>query len=147
MSESNHTFLLHQAIWDAEGKYFNPAGDEIKLAGVIKISHTVAQWHCDELLKIPAKGVDFFHSAEMMPIKNGSCCTSWEGFNKQFGLITGRYVIVSDVMISSFKSGTGLFNGVEYARFIDKFTYELKGYLFEKECLKYSWVLQLNRKL
>jgi len=146
MIHTDHTFLFEEAVWQVQGKYFDAENNEFEMDGMAKISHKQMHWLNEGYMRVHTKEPhDFFNFYEITPFGKETDFTNWESYNPSMGLLKGKYMIIDDTIISSFKSEYSSYSGVEYLKKTDSATYQNRGFSFRGEKKLASWSLTLKK--
>jgi len=138
-----HTFLFLEGIWQATGVFYHPDTEPVGAVGEIKVIHTKDFWINESSLSLsdPNKS-RFTHNYQIHPFRKDY--TFWKSYNSALGNLRGKFVIVGDTMIATYKGEEGNFNGVEYMQKIDNATYLHRGFAFKGEEKLSAWALELK---
>ena len=145
----DHTFLFQEWTWNGRGEYIDDTGKSLPFEGTARTFHEDDLWfHEGRMTLTPAGGqpVSFENRCEILPFEKGKTETSWTTLNPDLGILTGRFVIVKEALLSFCRSENGLFTGYETLVRIDSETYDNWGTLFRGTDRISSWTLRLRRR-
>lgn len=138
-----HTYLFAEGTWSAVGNYFDEQNKAIPVEGESVITHYDNRWVNDSFMSLA--GGTFsrtYNKYEIVPFKNE--VTEWRSFNPALGVLYGRFMVVSDTIISNFLSEDGTFTGVECLIKLDDLTYLGRGFAFRGNEKLSSWAVTLK---
>ncbi|MGD8352996.1 MAG: hypothetical protein PVJ01_02430 [Pseudomonadota bacterium] len=142
-----HTFLLKEGHWEAEGVYRGPADSGRPAGGYTTVTHGEDVWRIEGELVVGEEGqLVIRNSYEIEPWRQGGYASSWHSVNPAFGLLLGMFAVVDDTILTRFISEDGEYSGVESIRMVDAGTYESRGALFKRNLLASSWFVTLTKQ-
>ncbi|HET6469667.1 MAG TPA: hypothetical protein VFG43_14930 [Geminicoccaceae bacterium] len=142
-----HGFLLTPGQWRVDGIFLDAGGVAVAARGTVLIRHGPDSWHNltrIELSTSPARA--FENRYEIAPLVAAAASTPWRAFNAQFGAILGRFVLVEEMILSSFTSEDGRYQGGETFRRVDDGHYDNAGWLALGAEVLSRWRLDLHRE-
>lgn len=89
--------------------------------------------------------IKFFNKYTIEPIGSGRDFTFWTSTNPALGILAGRFMIVSDTILSSYESEDGQYSGIESLIILDSETYRNRGFAFHNQNKLSSWEVELSR--
>ena len=141
----NHTFLFQEAIWKATGKYSDPNNNIIQVEGETKITHLGDKWLLKGSMKLILDNpIEFQNNYEIVPFKDCKDFTNWKSYNPALGNLSGKFMVVSDSLISSWISEDKNYSGVETLIKIGDKLYHSRGFAFKGDEKLSSWSVELR---
>lgn len=141
-----HTYLFQEGLWIAKGYYIDEKSGQLPVEGkshiVCKESKIVIKSHMTTKYD---DSKHFDNNYEVRQPNDGDDFAEWVSLNSAIGKMRGKFVVVAEAILSTFRSENGTYSGSEYLKKIDGTTYENRGFLFEGEKRLSSWVLQLSK--
>lgn len=142
----NHTFLFKEAIWKAKGTYSDPNNNIIQVEGETKITHLKDKWSLEGYMKLLIDNpIEFQNNYEIVPFKDGKDFTNWKSYNPALGNLFGKFMIVSECLISSWMSEDKNYSGIETLIKVDYKLYHSRGFAFKGDEKLSSWSVELQR--
>ncbi len=142
----NHTYLLTEGIWIANGTYSDPNCGVCQVEGKTIISHQKNVWINDGIMKLLLeKPLKFSNRYEVKPFEKEKDLTTWTSYNPAIGVLNGHFMIVHDSILSKYISEDKKYSGYEFLKKIDGTTYENRGYAFQKDKKLSSWAVTLKK--
>lgn len=147
MIETKHTFILESARWLASGEFTGQSGEASAVAGEAVISHERKLWRNTGHMRVAGEApVEYTNVYEIVPFPHGSAWTCWTSHNPALGRLIGRFVLMSDTIMSIFESEDGTYHGSEAMLQIDPDAYQCRGALLRGGVLVSHWSVALTRK-
>lgn len=150
-SNTKHTFLFQDAVWKANGRYWDEDGSVVDIKGKFVISLQSEVWQIECLMDLTSKPenkyrtLEYKNTYEIKPFEKDKDFTYWVSLHSSLGKMDGQFVIVDDTILSPFKTRSGTMRGTEVFRKINDFQYENIGTLLERNRKVSSWSLTLTR--
>lgn len=146
MSTQQHTFLFEPALWEAEGTFSNAAGLTVPLAGETRVTHTDKGWHNEGRLRVQTTPpLVIVNRYDIVPFVPGRDTTSWVSRNPSLGKLSGRFVLVGEMILSLFESERGEHKGMEVLVKQSDESYLGRGTLLARGGKVSSWSITLTR--
>jgi hypothetical protein len=141
-----HTFLLREGIWVATGSCTDGTGRSVPVEGQSEVTHGAAVWVVDGVMRLlgPAP-VEIRNRYEVAPIPPGGDSTTWTSSNPAIGTLRGRFVVVADVIFSTYETDGGEWSGVECLIQLRDTRYLARGFLLRGGAAVSSWAVELRR--
>ena len=141
----NHTFLFQEGTWKAAGNYSGPNNKIIQVEGESKITHLKDKWLLEGYMKLLIDNpIEFQNIYEIVPFEDGKDYTKWRSYNPALGNLFGKFLIISDCLISSWMSEDKNYSGVETLIKIDDNLYHSRGFAYKGEEKLSLWSVYLN---
>jgi hypothetical protein len=116
------------------------------MAGHTVILHSEGIWSLTGKIRLTGEEtVEIVNDYRIIPFPPGELQTTWTSHNPALGILKGRFVVISDTILSSFESDDRQFRGTEWLRRLDADNYENRGVLFAGEKLLSAWAADLRR--
>lgn len=142
-----HSFLAEPGIWNAEGYYTDEFGRTVQARGTAHIIHGDTLWINEGSITVCfPEPVEIFNHYEIKPFKPHESRTTWVSRNPALGRLMGDFIIVSDSILSLFRSATGDYRGFEYLLRLSHERYVNRGVLLRGEVMMSSWSMELVRR-
>jgi len=142
-----HTFFFQEREWTGTGEYVDGTGAKIPFGGTARTVHTEDLWFHEGRMTLSPPGgppMTFENRCEIVPFREGKGETAWTSRNPSLGLLTGRFVIANEAILSFCSSENGIFTGYEVFVQLDGVTYGNWGTLFRGNERLSSWSLRLR---
>lgn len=134
----DHTYLLTEGRWQLSGSTVDVAGNPNVAIGMIVVSRsgdlTIVEQQVNELQS----------RYTVLPLERGAGATSFSGVNGVMGELKGSYAFFEDVILLTYASTDGQYNGCEMLRISGPGTYDVRGALFSDEGHVSSWSYALQ---
>jgi len=141
-----HTFLVREGVWRAEGGYFDGMGKRTEVEGEAEIRHYPGQWISASVMRTRApRPVESRSAYEIVPFARGNIATPWISQSPNLGSLSGRFLLLGDAILSSWESATGKFRGSETMLMRGERHYSARGALFDGGKLMSAWAVELKR--
>lgn len=142
---SEHTFLLKEGVWRAEGEYIDALGKRTEVEGEAELRHYPERWMFASVMRTRApKPVESHSAYEIVPLARGNLATPWTSQSPTLGALNGRFLLLGDAILSTWESATGRFRGSETLLQRDAAHYSARGALFDGGKLLSAWVVELR---
>lgn len=143
----NHTFLLEEAVWDAEGLYSDlTRGVEFRCVAQSTVTHQPHVWTISGKMSLFSEPpVSFQNTYAVQPYKP-EAPTLWTSFNPDLGKIQGQFIIEKNIILSTYATSDGQLEGQEKMEQIDPDTYSCVGMLGNPGRPLFSWTVTLHRR-
>lgn len=142
---TEHTFLLREGSWRAEGEYRDAGGNAAPVSGETFIRHEPGRWISEGVLRVRGeRGAEHHNRYEIEPFSPGARSTHWSSHNPTIGALRGRFVIAGDAILSFYASPTGRYRGFECVQRRDERSYSARGALLEEDKLISTWAVELS---
>jgi len=139
-----HTFLLRPGLWRAEGEVLDAIGNLVGVEGSAELRHYPDKWIYEGVLRTltptPQETRTLY---EIHPLAPGALATHWTSSSPALGTLRGRFLILSDAILSSYESATGRYRGQDTLFARDERRYSARGALFEGARLLSAWAVEL----
>lgn len=146
MSTQRHTFLFEPALWEAEGTFSDAAGLTVPLAGETRVTHTDRGWRNEGRLRVlTTPPLVIANCYDIIPFVPGRDTTSWVSMNPVLGKLSGRFVLVGEMILSLFESERGEHKGMEVLVRQSNENYLGRGTLLARGGKVSSWSITLKR--
>src|SRR5262245_21952455 len=107
-----HSFLLKEGLWRSEGEFVDGNGKALAVQGEAHIRHHPDKWVYEGVMRTPGNPpVEHRTLYEIEPLAPGNFATPWTSKSQSFGTLTGRFIVVGDVILSAYESATGRYRG------------------------------------
>jgi hypothetical protein len=141
-----HTFLLEAGLWMATGSFTDAAGRSMPVEGQSEIVHRGGVWVVDGVMRLLGPSpVEYKNRYEVVPFASGSTTTTWTAASAAIGTLDGRFVVVADVIFSTYRSDDGSLSGAEVLIQMRDTRYLVRGSLVKDGALLSSWAMELRR--
>jgi hypothetical protein len=146
MAEIEHTFLLKEGLWKAAGEFVDGVGKGTAVQGEAQIRHNPGQWIYEGVMRVattpPSEHKTLY---EIVPFAPGNFATSWISKSASFGTLHGRFVIIGDVILSSYESVTARYRGQDTIIRRDDKRYSARGMLIDGVKILSAWRIELSQ--
>jgi hypothetical protein len=140
-----HTFLLKEGLWRAEGFFFDGIGTRIAVAGEAHIRHYPDRWVYEGALRTAtSQPVEHRTTYEIVPVPPGNFATTWTSKSASLGTLHGRFVLLADAILSSYESATGRYRGQDTILRRDDRYYSARGMLLDGGKILSAWSMELR---
>lgn len=141
----NHTFLLKEGFWIAEGDYFDENGNVFSAVGQSETTHQEKVWVNEVIMKVFFdEPVAIAHRYEIDPFGAGKTSTRWKSCNRILGNLAGHFVIAGDSILSLFRSESGRYSGAEWLQMVGEGAYRSRRVLLDGDRTLSSWAMELR---
>lgn len=148
MAGSSHSYLFREGLWIAEGTYRDAEGTTYPVAGESRIRHDAEHWSIEASMWLSGdRKTAFVNNYRVVPFEPHRVDTTWTSSNPALGTMTGRFAVVEDVILSSFRSEDGRCRGSECLRQVNTHTYRGRGVLYRDEQLASCWAVNLTMSI
>jgi len=142
---AEHTFLLREGVWRAEGEYFDALGKRTAVEGEAEVRHYPDKWISASVMRTRAPvPVESRSAYEIVPFARGNLATPWSSQSPTLGGLNGRFLLLGDAILSTWESATGKFRGTETLLLRDPAHYSARGALFDGGKLMSAWIVELT---
>lgn len=143
---TRHTFLFEPALWEAEGTFSNAAGQSVPVVGETRVTHTNMGWCNEGRLRVRTTPPQVIANRyDIIPFVPGRDTTSWVSANPRLGKLSGRFVLVGEMILSLFESEKGEHKGMEVLVKQSDECYLGRGTLLARGGKMSSWLITLTR--
>lgn len=136
---NEQTFLIREGRWQISGSIVDVAGNPNIAIGLAVVTHSGDVWILEEQVN------ELQNRYTILPLANGATATAFTGLNGVMGELKGSFVFFEDVILLTYVSTDGHFQGVEALRRLDEHRYETRGALFRDGGHVSSWSYALQR--
>lgn len=136
---NDHTYLLAEATWKLSGSTIDVASNPNIAIGLVVVSRS------GELIIVEQQVNELQSRYTVLPIETGAAATAFSGVNGVMGELKGSYAFFEDVILCTYASADGRFNGVETLLVIGASSYQVRGALFSNDGHVSSWSYALER--
>jgi hypothetical protein len=141
-----HTFLLQEGIWAATGSCTDATGRTVPVEGQTEVTHARPAWIVDGVMRLLGPTpVEYRNRYEVEPFKAGGDATTWAATNPAIGTLRGRFIVVADVILSTYHSDDGVLEGSECLIQMRDTRYLVRGALLRNGTTVSSWSAELRR--
>ena len=148
MQTTTHTFLFTEGLWIAKGQYTDESGLSILAEGHSKITHQKSIWINESFLRLlQGEKAELRNTCEIIPFKNGATAANWKSRNALLGTLFGRFIIVADTILSTYKSESSEYSGVEVLTQVNEAAYTSRGFAMRGDRILSSWAVNLEKRL
>jgi hypothetical protein len=142
-----HTLLLREGKWSAKGSYIDGNTTVMPFQGGLVTTHGNKMWtHATKMqLTTGDTLLEVETSCDIIPFVKNNDTTTWNSDNPGIGILSGKFVIVDDAILSICHSETGEFEGSEYFLKVSDSHYRNWGILTRKRAKLSSWIMELTR--
>ncbi|ADE15939.1 conserved hypothetical protein [Nitrosococcus halophilus Nc 4] len=142
-----HTFLFEPAVWEAEGTFFDATGHALRLEGETQVTHTARGWRNEGRMRVLSEPPLVIENRyDIIPFAPGRDTTSWVSVNPVLGKLSGRFVLVGEMILSLFESKKGEHKGMEVLVKQNDESYLGRGALLARGGKVSSWSITLKRQ-
>ena len=140
-----HTYLLRPGLWRVEGEFVDVLGTLPGVEGSAEIRHYPDRWIYEGTLRtltpIPQETRTLY---EIHPLVPGAIATPWTCASATLGTLRGRFLVLSDAIVSAYESATGRYRGQDTLLQRDERRYSARGALFDGGKLLSAWSVELT---
>lgn len=90
--------------------------------------------------------VEFTNDYTVTPFAPEALATAWTSHNPALGRLDGRFALVGDSILSTFRSEDGAHSGTEALQMIDADRYLGRGVLYRDGAFFSAWIVELRRR-
>lgn len=142
-----HTFLFEEGTWIAVGAFTDAEGNAAPVRGQSKTIHGPDVWVEESYLELQTDDrIEIRNNYRIVPFEKGSDTTTWTSLNPTLGKLSGKFAVVDDSIISSFKSENLVYTGLEFLKKVDDDKYINRGVLLKDGEKFSSWAVELTRE-
>lgn len=142
---AEHTFLLRERLWRAEGEFIDALGTRTGVEGEAEIRHYPDRWISASVMRTKSpKPLESKSVYEIHPLAPGNLSMSWTSQSATAGSVNGRFLILGDAILSTWESATGRFRGTETMLMRDPSRYSARGALYDGQKLLSAWIVELS---
>ncbi|MCK5707178.1 MAG: hypothetical protein KAI43_05945 [Candidatus Aureabacteria bacterium] len=143
---TEHTFLMYEGLWRAEGFYFDELNNKIPAQGEVKIIHMENLWINESHIKLfNEKKTEFNHRYEIIPFEEYKEFSTWSSNDTLYGMLEGTFCIIDDTITSIYSSEKGNYRGVEFLLKLSNSVYKSRGCSFKGNSKISSWAFSLYK--
>ncbi len=142
----SHTYLFQPGEWHAAGYVLDESGERISVGGRSRIRHGDEEWWNEMELTLmtgPAQSVE--QRYRYTPFARGRSDTAWTCDHSDFGMFSGRLIVVGDAMLSKGQSLDGRKTVLECLFQRTEGCYLSRGAWFRDGAHIASWIIELTR--
>ena len=144
MADVAHTFLLREGLWRTEGEFLDGTGKATAVQGEAHIRHNPELWIYEGTLRAATVPPTEHHTLyEIRPLAPGNFATPWTSKSAAFGTLTGRFIVVGDVILSAYESATGRYRGQDTLIRRDDKRYSARGTMLDGTKILSVWRIEL----
>jgi len=148
MQATKHTFLFQEGWWIAKGQYADESGQYTPVEGHNVITHQKSVWINEGFMRLSeGDKAEFRNSYEIIPFKKEETSTNWKSRNPILGTLFGRFTIVADTIISTYKSESNEYSGVEILMQVNETTYKSRGFAVKGDRMLSAWTVTLEKRV
>jgi len=142
-----HTLLLQEGKWIAKGSYIDGDTNVMAFQGELVTTHGNKMWNHSTKMHLVTGNtrLEVQTSCDIIPFIKGNDTTTWNSDNPGIGILSGKFVVVDDSILSVCHCDTGEFEGTEYFLKVNDSYYKNRGTLTRKRAKLSSWVMELTR--
>jgi hypothetical protein len=141
-----HTFLYAEGVWLARGVYLDATGRRLPAAGETRVSHGADGWVGDGWIRLEGSPpVELRNRYEIIPFPAGSEVTTWTCGEPGLGRLHGRFAVVGDSILSTWRNEDGSHTGVECLTRLSDRRYRARGAAFRGDQRLSAWRVELTR--
>ena len=142
----NHTFLFLEGTWNAKGSYYDEINNIIQVEGSTTITHQNELWINEGYMKLLLDNpIELHNRYEIIPFEKDF--TSWQSYNPALGTLIGKFMVVEDIIISTYITESGEYSGAECLIKIRDNLYKAKGFAFKGNYKLSSWSVELTKNI
>lgn len=143
-----HTLLFEEGHWTACGIFLDNQNNQLRVKVEMLTTHQENIWlHESEMCLDAEQPIRFVNYGQIIPFAKNAETTSWKSSNSVLGVLEGKLILVSNTIISNYRSQDNFYRGTECFIQLDSNCYENKGFLFSGNDKISSWLVRLNRTL
>jgi len=140
-----HTFLLKEGFWRAEGEFQDGTGNRMAVAGEAHIRHYPDRWVYEGVLRTATTPPGEHRTVyEIQPLAQGAFATQWTSKSASLGTLHGRFIVVGDAILSAYESATGRYRGQDTILRRDDRHYSARGALLDGGKILSAWAVELR---
>jgi hypothetical protein len=140
-----HSFLLKEGLWRAEGDFLDGMGKRTAVQGEAQIRHYPDRWVYEGALRAATSPPTEHRTVyEIQPMAPGNFATSWTSKSAAFGTLHGRFIVVGDAILSAYESATGRYRGQDTILRRDERHYSARGTLLDGGKILSAWSFELR---
>ena len=143
-----HTFLLSEATWHAEGRFYGSDGRPEPATGVTTVRHRPDEWVLDGEMSVgdDGNGQHIENHYRIAPLNEAEVSTSWTSENPVLGRLQGSFTLVRETILSMYAAVDGDLRGTESLRRVTPDVYAARGALTRGGERISSWAMTLRRQ-
>ena len=139
-----HSFLVKEGLWRAEGEFLDGAGKATAVAGEAHIRHYPDKWVYEGTLRtLTTQPVEQRTVYEIQPLAPGNYATPWTSKSASFGTLHGRFILLGDAILSAYESATGRYRGQDTLLRRDEKRYSARGAMLDGPKILSAWRIEL----
>ncbi|MGD9488295.1 MAG: hypothetical protein AB7W47_09755 [Calditrichaceae bacterium] len=144
---NGHSYLFTEGKWKATGIYTDGDGISYNATGEVIVKHSTGLWMSDGIMNVKGlNDAEFQNNYKIIPFTEGKDFTTWKSINPVFGLLTGRFVVIADSILSVYGSENGIISGSESLLQINNRLYRNWGFVFKGTDKLSSWAMDLEKQ-
>lgn len=143
-----HTFLLSEATWHADGRFYGSDGCPEPATGVTTVRHRPDEWVLDGEMSVgeDGNGQHIENHYRIVPLEEAEVSTSWTSENPVLGRLQGSFTLVRETILSMYAAVDGDLRGTESLRRVSPDVYAARGALTRGGERISSWAMTLRRQ-
>ncbi|HPG38005.1 MAG TPA: hypothetical protein PLP19_06625 [bacterium] len=142
-----HTYILQEGIWHASGRFYDEFENCFTLEAVTQTTHTEDEWiHEGTMIIHSPQPLEISNKYEIIPLMKNNNFTNWVQFNPTLGIITGKFMILENTILSSYRSETGEYTGTEVLIQMNSEKYINRGFAFRGNERLSCWTAELHKQ-
>jgi len=143
-----HTFLFEEGHWVANGIFLDHQNNQFTATAKMHTTHQEGIWLYESVRCFnTTQPIESFNCGHIIPFVQNKDTTSWKSSDSILGMLEGKFVLISNTIISSYQSLDNFYRGTECFIMLNRDYYENKGLLFTEDGKVSSWLMRLNRTL
>jgi hypothetical protein len=143
-----HTFLFEEGHWTACGVFLDNQNNQLSATAEMLTVHQDNIWFHESVVCLNTEQpTEFVSCGQIIPFAEREKTTVWKSSNSILGILEGKFILVSNAIISNYRSQDDFYRGTECFIKLDSNCYENKGFLFTNNDKVSSWSMRLNRTL
>lgn len=141
-----HTYIMEPGKWTAIGKYYDNSQSYVTMRGEAETIHGKSEWTQIITAQFDMENpLEFCSKYLIKPLEPNVDYTFWRSHNPLFGHILGKFMMIDDMILSSFRSSDQQYTGTECLLRIDENFYKNWGFVFHEANKQFSWSTELRR--
>ncbi|MDR1607269.1 MAG: hypothetical protein LBT38_02515 [Deltaproteobacteria bacterium] len=142
-----HTYLLQPGLWIVEGFYYDRDDSRHNAKGQLLITHGRDEWILENEIRVSGEDRRLFVSRyTIQPMSKLDTFTNWKSEVGGPEPLYGLFVLVEDMVMMPWQSGTGYYWGQEIMAYKSPDEYVSRGYAFINSQKVSSWAFMLTRQ-
>ena len=141
-SESPHAALFSTGSWKASGCFFDEKENATLAEGHTQIFRCSRHWFIrSSFLLSDGRKIENVYQVEAL----GGGVAEWTSRSSLLRECRGKFLVLGDLILSTFRSEDGQFSGLETLRKLDDSHYRNRGQLFFSKHKHSSWSFEFRR--